>query len=277
MEQDVSMVAEEVMSVISVYGLQVVGAIAILILGWIASGWASKATGRAMGRIRNIDETLAHFFQSAVRYLVLVVTVLMVLSQFGVEMASLLVVLSTAGLAIGLALQGTLSNVAAGVMLLLFRPFKIGNFVQVAGHSGTVKAITLFVTELATPDNVHIVVPNAQVWGASVVNYSHHATRRVDIVVGIDYEDDIDKAMDTIKGLIEADERAHGEPEAVVAVTDLGDNSVNFTVRIWCDAANYWPLKFDMTKKIKEGLDAAGVTIPFPQRTVHIVKDDAAD
>lgn len=275
MEQDVNMVAEEVMSVISVYGLQVVGAVAILIVGWLASGWAAKATGKAMGRIRNIDETLARFFQSTVRYLVLVVTVIMVLSQFGVEMASLLVVLSTAGLAVGLALQGTLSNVAAGVMLLLFRPFKIGNFVQVAGHSGTVKAITLFVTEMATPDNVHIVVPNAQVWGASVVNYSHHPTRRVDIVVGIDYEDDIDKAMTTIKDLIAADERVHAEPASLVAVTDLGDNSVNFTVRMWCDAANYWPLKFDMTKKIKEGLDAAGVTIPFPQRTVHIVNEAA--
>ena len=273
MEQDVNMVAEEVMSVISVYGLQVVGAVAILIVGWLASGWASKATGKALGRIRNIDETLARFFQSTVRYLVLVVTVIMVLSQFGVEMASLLVVLSTAGLAVGLALQGTLSNVAAGVMLLLFRPFKIGNFVQVAGHSGTVKAITLFVTEMATPDNVHIVVPNAQVWGASVVNYSHHPTRRVDIVVGIDYEDDIDKAMTTINDLIAADERVHAEPASLVAVTDLGDNSVNFTVRMWCDAANYWPLKFDMTKKIKEGLDAAGVTIPFPQRTVHIVNE----
>lgn len=276
MDQDVNMVAEEVMAVISVYGLQVVGAIAILVVGWIASGWASKATGRALGRIRNIDETLARFFQSAVRYLVLVVTGVMVLSQFGVQMASLLVVLSTAGLAIGLALQGTLSNVAAGVMLLLFRPFKIGNFVQVAGHSGTVKAITLFVTELATPDNVHIVVPNAQVWGASVVNYSHHATRRVDIVVGIDYEDDIDKAMTTINELIAADERTHAEPAPVVAVTDLGDNSVNFTVRMWCAAADYWPLKFDMTKKIKEGLDAAGVTIPFPQRTVHLI-NEAAD
>jgi len=275
MEENVSMIADEVMAVVTLYGLQVIGAVAILIGGWIAAGWASRATGNGLRRVKGMDETLARFFVSAVRYLVLVITVLAVLSQFGVQMASLLVVLSTAGLAIGLALQGTLSNVAAGVMLLLFRPFKIGDFVQVAGHSGAVRSITLFVTEMATPDNVHIVVPNAQVWGASVVNFSHHETRRVDIAIGIGYEDDIDKAMSAINGLIAADERALKEPESTVAVTDLGDSSVNFTVRIWCKAADYWGLKFDMTKKIKEGLDAAGVNIPYPQRTVHLINETA--
>ena len=275
MEQDIGMLAEEITAVVTVYGLQVVGAVAILIVGWIASGWLSRMAGRGLRRIERMDETLARFFVSFVRYLALVITGLAVLSQFGVQMASLLVVLSTAGLAIGLALQGTLSNVAAGVMLLLFRPFKIGDYVQVAGHGGTVKAITLFVTEMATPDNVHIVVPNAQVWGASVVNYSHHDTRRVDIVVGIGYEDDIDAAMATILGLIAADDRAHADPEPVVAVADLGDNAVNFTVRIWCGAGDYWPLKFDMTKKIKEGLDAAGVNIPYPQRTVRLIGEAA--
>ena len=213
------------------------------------------------------------FFVSAVRYLVLVVTVLAVLSQFGVQMASLLVVLSTAGLAIGLALQGTLSNVAAGVMLLVFRPFKFGDFVEVAGHAGTVQSITLFVTEMSTSDNVEIVVPNAQVWGTSVVNFSHHATRRVEILVGIGYEDDIDKAMATITGVIEGDGRSHFDPAPLVGVTDLGDNSVNLTVRIWCNAADYWDMKLDLTKAIKEALDAAGVNIPYPQRTVHLVKE----
>lgn len=273
MEENVSMIADEITSVVTLYGLQIIGAVAILVVGWIVAGWASRATGNGLRRVRNMDETLARFFVSAVRYLLLVVTGLLVLSQFGVQMASLLVVLSTAGLAIGLALQGTLSNVAAGVMLLLFRPFKIGDYVQVAGHGGTVKAITLFVTELATPDNVHIVVPNAQVWGASVVNYSHHETRRVDIVVGIGYEDDIDKAIATINGLIEVEERTLADPAPLVAVTDLGDSSVNFTVRMWCKGADYWGVKFDMTKKIKEALDAAGVNIPFPQRTVHLINE----
>ena len=168
-----------------------------------------------------MGETLTRFFVSAVRYLVLVITVIMMLSQFGVQMASLLVVLSTAGLVIGLALQGRLSNVAAGVMLLLFRPFKIGDFVEVSVHASTVQAISLFVTEMSTPDNVYIVVPNSQVWGSFAVNFSYNSTRRVDIVVGIGYEDDIDKAMDTIVGVISGDSRTHGDPEPMVAVMDL--------------------------------------------------------
>lgn len=173
MDKDVNAIAEQTMALVTVYGLQVVGAIAILVVGWIAAGWISRVVGKGLRRVKGMDETLTRFFVSAVRYLVLIITVIAVLSQFGVQMASLLVVLSTAGLAIGLALQGTLSNVAAGVMLLLFRPFKVGDVVEVSGHRGTVGSITLFVTELATPDNVHIVVPNAQVWGASVVNFSH--------------------------------------------------------------------------------------------------------
>jgi len=273
MEQDINAVADQVMAIITIYGLKIIGAVAILIVGWIAAGWVSGAVGKVLRRADRMDETLARFFVSAVRYLILVVTVIMMLSQFGVQMASLLVVLSTAGLAVGLALQGTLSNVAAGVMLLLFRPFKIGDFVDVGGHAGTIQAISLFVTEMATPDNVHIVVPNSQVWGSSVVNFSHHSTRRVDIVVGIGYEDDIDKAMTTITDVIAADDRSHADPAPMVAVTDLGDNSVNFTVRIWCNAGDYWGVKFDMTKAIKEALDGAGVNIPYPQRTVHLVKE----
>ena len=201
MGQDANAVAEWAMAIVTVYGLQIIGAIAILIVGWIAAGWISSAVDKGLRKAKNMDETLARFFVSAVRYLVLVITVIAFLSQFGVEMASLLVVLSTAGLAIGLALQGKLSNVAAGVMLLLFRPFKIGQFVEVAGHAGTVQAISLFVTEMSTPDNVHIVVPNAQVWGSSVKNFSHNETRRVDIVVGIGYEDDIDKGIATIPSI----------------------------------------------------------------------------
>jgi len=275
MGQDANAVAEWAMAIVTVYGLQIIGAIAILIVGWIAAGWISSAVDKGLRKAKNMDETLARFFVSAVRYLVLVITVIAFLSQFGVEMASLLVVLSTAGLAIGLALQGKLSNVAAGVMLLLFRPFKIGQFVEVAGHAGTVQAISLFVTEMSTPDNVHIVVPNAQVWGSSVKNFSHNETRRVDIIVGIGYEDDIDKGIATIDSVIEADDRTLSDPAPLVAVTDLGDNSVNFTVRSWCKGADYWGVKFDLTKDIKVALDGAGVNIPYPQRTVHLVNDSA--
>jgi len=275
MEQEVSVFAEEMTAFAAVYGLQVVGAIAILIIGWMMSGWGARVTDKALSRVAALDETLRRFAVSMVRYLILVVTGLAVLQQFGVEMASLLIVMSTAGLAIGLALQGTLSNVAAGVMLLLFRPFKIGDVVSVAGHTGGVKAITLFVTELATPDNVHIVVPNGQVWGSSVLNFSHHETRRVDITVGIGYEDDVDKAIAEINALIEADDRALAAPDPFVALTGLGDSTVDLTLRVWCAAADYWGLKFSLTKQIKESFDAAGINIPYPQRTVHLVQEKA--
>jgi len=156
-------------------------------------------------------------------------------------------------------------------MLLFFRPFKVGDYVEAGGKAGTVKAIDLFMTEFATPDNVRILVPNGKIWGDSVVNYSHHKTRRVDFVIGIDYGDDIDKAIATIQSVIAAESRIHAEPESLVAVTELADSSVNIVIRVWCDASEYWPLKFALTKAFKEALDAAGITIPFPQRVVHSV------
>jgi small conductance mechanosensitive channel len=273
MNESFEQIADNVIAVVTVYGLDVVAAIAILIVGWIAAGWAQRAVDRALERTGKVDVTLRMFLSSFARYTVIIVTILAVLSRFGIQTASLITVLGAAGLAIGLALQGTLSNVAAGVMLLLFRPFKVGDYVEAAGLAGTVKSISLFVTELATPDNVQVLAPNSQVWGASVKNYSHHATRRVDIAVGIGYDDNIDQAMTAILDTVKADERAHADPEPFIGVTDLGDNSVNLTIRVWCDAANYWPLKFDLTKKVKEQLDAAGITIPYPQRTVHMVQE----
>ena len=276
MENEASVDVAQITELITGYGMDIIGAVVILIIGWIAAGWAARMTGRALGRFEKVDVTLARFFQSIVRYLVLILTVLAVLSQFGVQTASLITVLGAAGLAIGLALQGTLSNVAAGVMLLMFRPFKIGDYVEVGGVSGTVGAITLFVTEMDSPDNIHIVVPNAQVWGAAVKNYSYNPTRRCDIAVGIAYEDDIGKAIAAITSVIEADERAFTDPAPLVAVTDLGDSSVNFTVRAWCNAGDRWPMMLDLTKNIKERLDQEGISIPYPQRTIHMASASAA-
>jgi small conductance mechanosensitive channel len=215
---------------------------------------------------------LTGFFASLAKYLVLIFTGLMVLSQFGVQTASLIAVLGAAGLAIGLALQGTLSNVAAGVMILIFRPFKIGDYVEVAGQAGTVKAVTLFISELSTPDNVQIIVPNSQVWGSSVVNYSFHDTRRVDLALGISYEDNIEMAVAAINQTIGADDRVLKDPEPMVAVSELADSSVNFVIRVWCDAADYWALKFDMTRALKEKMDSEGISIPYPQQTVHMIQ-----
>ena len=262
---------------ITTYGLDVIGGIIILVVGWIAAAWIARATRNALGKTDRVDETLRGFFSGLVRYAVLAVVIIAVLNQFGVETTSLIAVFGAAGLAIGLALQGTLSNVAAGVMLLIFRPFRVGQYVDVAGHAGTVKELALFTTELATPDNVQIIIPNASVWGASVVNYSHHTTRRLDITLGIAYGDDIDHAFATVRKVLDAEDRMLGDPEPQIVVGELGDSSVNLYVRIWLKAADYWPAKFDLTKAFKEALDAAGISIPFPQRDVHLFEAKAAE
>ncbi len=250
------------------YGMNVVYAVLVLIVGFWLAGAVKRWTRRAMDATDRIDDTVAAFLSSAARYLVLAVVVIAVLQLFGVETTSLIAVLGAASLAIGLALQGTLSNVAAGLMILMFRPFKIGHYVTVAGESGTVKDINLFVTELATPDNVQILIPNASAWSGSIANYSAHETRRVDITIGIDYSDDPNKAIGVLKGLIVADSRALNDPEPFVALTNLGDSSVDITLRAWCAAANYWGLKFDLTRAIKTGFDDAGISIPYPHQVM---------
>lgn len=260
-----------VVALVTSYGLSVIGAIVILIVGFVIAGWVRGSVSKGLSKFKKVDETLRSFFSSLAYYAVIVFTIIAVLSQFGVETTSFIAVLGAAGLAVGLALQGTLSNVAAGVMLLLFRPFKIGDYIEGGGLAGTVKSISLFVTELATPDNVQIIAPNSQLWGSAIMNYSFHPTRRVDIALGIAYEDEIDKALTAIVDQAKKDSRVLADPAPMAAVTDLGDSSVNFTVRVWCNAADYWNLKFDLTKSLKNRMDAEGITIPYPQRTVHTV------
>lgn len=259
-----------VVALITGWGLSVIGALAILVLGWALAKWAERIARKALTRTSRIDLTLTGFLSSLAKYLVLVFTVIAVLNQFGVQTASLIAVLGAAGLAIGLAMQGTLSNIAAGVMLLIFRPFKIGDYVEVSGQSGTVDSINLFITELSTPDNKQIIVPNSNIWGQSVVNYSYHATRRLDLQFGIGYGDDIDLATRVIREILEAEERALQDPEPVVVVGNLGASSVDLTVRVWVKADDYWPLKFDLTKRIKQTFDARSIGIPFPQMDVHL-------
>jgi small conductance mechanosensitive channel len=266
----------EVQALVATYGVSVVGAIAVLIVGWVLAGWASRAVDKGLSRVEKVDQTLRGFLSSLTRYLVLIFTVVAVLNRFGVQTTSIIAVLGAASLAIGLALQGTLSNVAAGVMLLFFRPFKVGDYVEAGGLAGTVKAITLFVTELSTPDNVQILAPNSQIWGSAVKNYSFHATRRVDLVLGISYEDDVDKAIGVVEALARADDRVLDDPAPMVVVGELADNSVNLVIRLWCQAGDYWPLKFDMTKTLKQSMDSEGISIPYPQRTLHVVGSAAA-
>lgn len=277
-EETLQQTVSALIGILTTYGLSIVGATAILIVGWIASGWISHMVGRALSRLPRVDDMLRGFVASLVRYFILAITVIAVLGQFGVQTTSLIAVLGAAGLAIGLALQGTLSSLAGGAMLLLFRPFKVGDFIEASGHSGTVKALTLFTTELATPDNVRIVVPNTDLWGKAIRNFSANPTRRMDVMVGMSYNDDIDKAIAVCQEVAAADSRILADPAPLVYVNDLGDSSVNLGVRVWCAAADYWAVRSDTTKAVKQAFDRAGLSIPFPQRDVHLIApNDAAE
>ena len=256
-------------ALISAWGLRVIGAIALLVVGRIVCAAMRRATRRALER-SSVDESLVPFLSSLVYYLALAVVVIAVLNLFGIQTASVIAVFAAAGLAIGLAMQGTLSNFAAGVMLLIFRPFKIGDYVEVAGTAGSVQEIGIFSSVLHTPDNVKITVPNSAIYGDTVKNYSANDTRRNDLAIGISYDDDIGRAIETIRKVLSGDSRVLGNPEAVVAVSELGDSSVNLVVRPWCAGTDYWPLRFDLTRRIKEELEAAGCSIPYPQRDVHL-------
>lgn len=276
MENAVQENLDVILELLSIYGLRVVGAIVILIVGWTVAGWGRRLVLRSTAKIQTMDETVARFLASLVRYGIIAFTVLAVLSQFGVETASFIAVLATMGLAVGLALQGTLAHVASGFMLLIFRPFKIGDFVDAGGVSGTVKDINLFTTELATGDNVQILVPNGQIWGSAIRNFSFNDKRRVDFSLGIGYEDDINKAFSAIRSVIEAESRTHKDPEPLIVVGELADSSVNLTIRIWVDAGDYWGVRFDLNKAFKERLDQEGINIPYPQQVVHMVSDGPA-
>lgn len=251
------------------YGINCLVAMLILAGGW----YLSAVVGRIVhGRVFAIgkDETLATVMGKVVRAALLVLTIVVVLSQFGVQTTSLVALLGAAGLAIGLALQGTLSNVAAGVMLLVFRPFKTGDYVDIDGIGGTVKEMGLFITHLNTPDNVAVLVPNNRIWGSPIKNFATNDNRRLDLVFSIAYEDDIGKAMDLIKEKLAADQRVLADPAPVVVVGVLGESSVDLWVRPWVHRTVYWDLRFDLTRSIKEAFDGNGITIPFPQRVVHM-------
>lgn len=255
------------------HALNFASAIFILLLGLWLSGKAYHWTATLLRRTPRVDATLEGFFGSLARYFVLGFTVLAVLAKFGVQTTSLVAMIGAAGLAVGLALQGTLSNVAAGVMLLIFRPFRTGQYVEVGGFAGTVKELTLFTTELATPDNVQIIVPNASVWGQAVKNYSFHPTRRTEITYRISYGADIGKAMAELRALIEADARVLKTPEPVIAVTALSDVSVDVLLRIWTASSDMERVKFDLLRAVKERFDANGIEIPT---LPHMVKDGDA-
>ncbi len=256
----------------SIFG-SVIAAILILIVGFIIGGWVRKRLVRLGEQYSHLDVTLFNFLGNVVRYVVVGFAFLFVLNTFGVQTTSVIAVIGAAGLAIGLALQGTLSNVAAGVMIVFFRPIKIGDFVEVNGQMGTVKDITLNYTELASIGNVQIIIPNSEVWGNTISNYSVYPTRRAEWTFGVGYGVNLKQAEDVIRGTIMADPRSMSDPEPFIQVNNLGSSSVDFLVRVWCASGDYFAYQADMKRKVKEALDAAEINIPFPTRTIVNVSE----
>lgn len=257
------------MNYITLYGVKIIIALIIFFVGKAIAKWLSSVTAKLLKK-RNMDTALEHFTAALVYYAVLVFSVIAALGQLGIQTASFVAVIGAAGLAVGLALQGSLSNFAAGVLILIFRPFKIGDYIEAAGVAGTVSKILIFTTELNTPDNKKVIIPNAGITSGCITNYSANDTRRVDLVMGISYEDDIDKARRILEEIVNGDDRVLQDPAPVIAVQALADSSVNFVVRPWVKAADYWGVYFGLTETVKKRFDQEGISIPYPQQDVHI-------
>lgn len=260
---------ERIQEIVTVSGVNLLAALAILVLGKWAAGFLRRFSEKVMTKAR-IDHTLVTFVGNLVYAALLVFVVLAALNKLGIQTTSLIAVIGAAGLAVGLALQGSLSNFAAGVLLIIFRPFKKGDYVETAGTTGTVEEIQIFTTMLVTPDNKMIIVPNSKVISDNIINISARSMRRVDFVFGVGYTEDIDKVKEVINQVLTEDHRVLKEPAPFVGVLALADSSVNFAVRPWVHTADYWPVFFDMNEKMKKRFDTEGITIPFPQRDIHL-------
>jgi len=253
----------------TLYGLKIVYALAIIIIGrWIAM--AIRSLIHKVMANRKVDGTVVSFVASITYYTLLAFVILAALNQLGIQTASFVAVMAAAGLAIGLALQGSLANFASGFLLIVFRPFKEGEYIEGGGTAGIVEDIQIFTTTLVTPDNKKVIIPNAKLTGDNIINYSAKGTRRVEIIAGVSYSDDLDKVRRVLQGIIDEDERLLKEPASMIAVKEMADSSVNFVVRVWVNVADYWDVFFGMNEKIKKRFDAEGISIPFPQRDVHI-------
>jgi len=267
---------EKVATLALSYGIDGLAALAILIFGWMAAGWAGRLTHGALDRVPRLDPTIKPVVSSLVRYAVLVFVIIAVLARFGVETTSIIAVFGAAGLAIGLALQGTLSNIAAGFMLLILRPISVGEYVDAGGISGTVEEIGLFTTRMKTAVGLFISTPNSSLWGSTITNFSRNPTRRIDLVVGISYGDDLQGAMAEMTSLMNGMEAIFDDPAPQIFVTALSESSVDMTLRCWVNTADYWQTLSDLTQGAKLRLDDKGYTIPFPQRDVHVVAETTA-
>lgn len=275
--EQLSTIADQLLDASLNFSLNLLSAIVILAIGLYFAGYMGRLTRQRLEAIDKFDRTLIPVLAQIVRFVCVVLVLVVVLAQFGVQTTSIIAVLGAAGLAIGLALQGTLQNVAAGIMLLILRPFKVGDYIEAGDDGGTVDAIGLFQTRMHRVDDVFVAVPNASIWSGKIVNYSMRPRRRLDILVGISYDDDIDKAVEVLRDLISSDPRVIAKPEPLVVVKNLGDSSVDLEIRAWTKRTVYWDLRFDMIRAIKYALDEAGISIPYPHRQIVIsASGDAA-
>jgi small conductance mechanosensitive channel len=259
------------------YGISVVGALGTLIAGYLIAGWLSRLVDNTMRKARRIDPVFHYLPGKIIRVMVLIFTLIAVLNRFGVQTTSLIALLGAAGLAVGLALQGTLSNVAVGVMILVFRPFKIGDAVQLEGQVYIVDALGFFICKGHLPEGPTVFIPNAKIWGQTIVNLSvtDKDIRRIDETYGISYGDNINTAMAILSQIAADEPRVLSDPAPLIKVTSLGDNSVNILFRVWTARADWWDTKLDLLQRCKEGLEQGGCTIPFPQRNVHVTHETA--
>lgn len=251
------------------FGLQIIAAIVVFVIGrWLARR-ISKLIERGLTRA-DTDPTLVGFFRNIAYFGLLTLVIIAAVGQLGVQTTSFIAILGAAGLAVGLALQGSLANFAAGVLMIIFRPFKAGDFIEAAGTAGSVEEIQLFTTTLKTPDNKTIIIPNAQVTGSTITNYSARDTRRLDLVFGVSYTDDLDQVKRVIREVLAEEKRLLDDPEPLIGLLNLGDSSVDFAVRPWVNSGDYWPVYFDLQEAMKKRFDREGISIPFPQRDVHL-------
>ncbi len=266
---------ERIWELVAVWGIKVIAAIAIFVIGF----WVARLFRKIIEKVlshRKMDATIGTFVANLVYYALLAFVILAALGKLGIQTTSFVAIIGAAGLAIGLALQGSLANFAAGFLMIIFRPFKVGDFIEGAGTAGTVEKIQIFTTQMLTPDNKTVIVPNASLTAGNIVNYSTTGTRRVDMVFGIGYEDDIDKAKQIISEALAADERILKTPEPLIAVSELADSSVNLVARPWANYKDYWGVHFALTETIKKRFDQEGISIPYPQRDIHVYEHKTA-
>ena len=273
--ENVEQITEQLQQLVAVYGLKVLAALAILVVGRIVAGWLRRLIGKLLGKGRS-DPMIISFVSSISYVAAMVFVVLAALGQLGIQTTSFIAVLGAAGLAIGLALQGSLSNFAAGFLLIMFRPFKVGDFIEGAGVSGSVESIQIFTTTLRTPDNKTVIVPNSKLLDDNITNYSTQETRRVDLTIGVSYDADLGDAKRILSDIATADGRVRADPPPMVAVSELAENSVNLVLRMWTATSDYWPVRFDTVETVKQRFDEAGIGIPYPQRDVHLYEHKVA-